>query len=229
MGRHRRAASITKAPSSKFRPTARVSSGLKYFTNSPHGAQSAGRTGFVGNKLDGTTFSGGANGNGTCLPSTPTARVPPIFTVSVRSKTRTATGRNPFSSLVLSGGARLEQRRGGGTDGGRHGVCHPHHGTGYTNLYRFSRGGWGTGGDPRAGLVLSGSTLYGTAKNGGSSGNGTIFKINTDGTGYTNLYAFSASVWNNTNNDGMSIGPIARVRRHVCMEQQIRVALEVLE
>ena len=34
-----------------------------------------------------------------------------------------------------------------------------------------------------AGLILSGNTLYGTAYRGGSSGNGTVFAVNTDGAG----------------------------------------------
>ncbi|MGH7969236.1 MAG: hypothetical protein ACREIC_10975, partial [Limisphaerales bacterium] len=36
-----------------------------------------------------------------------------------------------------------------------------------------------------------GNTLYGTAEVGGSSAEGTIFAINTDGTGFTNLHTFA--------------------------------------
>ena len=50
------------------------------------------------------------------------------------------------------------------------------------------------GANPYAGLILSGNTLYGTAHNGGSSGNGTVFAVNTDGTGFTNLYSFTGTV-----------------------------------
>jgi uncharacterized repeat protein (TIGR03803 family) len=48
-----------------------------------------------------------------------------------------------------------------------------------------------------SGLVLSGNTLYGTTARGGSyDGRGTVFKVNTDGTGYTNLHIFGGSyVW----------------------------------
>src|SRR5437667_4168229 len=42
-----------------------------------------------------------------------------------------------------------------------------------------------------AGLVLSGDTLLGTAGYGGTYYRGTIFKINTNGTAFTNLYSFS--------------------------------------
>ncbi len=39
--------------------------------------------------------------------------------------------------------------------------------------------------------ALLDSTLYGTASSGGSSGNGTVFKVNIDGTGFTTLHSFS--------------------------------------
>ena len=42
-----------------------------------------------------------------------------------------------------------------------------------------------------ADLVLSGNLLYGTAAGGGTNGYGTIFSINTDGSGYTVLHSFS--------------------------------------
>ena len=54
---------------------------------------------------------------------------------------------------------------------------------------RFTGGN--DGGGPDAGLVLSGNTLYGTAARRRQSGNGTVFAINTDGSGFTNLYNFT--------------------------------------
>ncbi|HXR46989.1 MAG TPA: choice-of-anchor tandem repeat GloVer-containing protein [Candidatus Limnocylindrales bacterium] len=64
-------------------------------------------------------------------------------------------------------------------------------GTGFTNLYSFH----GLDGqNPSAGLTISGNTLYGTTYGGGGVGkHGTVFKINTDGSGFTNLYAFSGA------------------------------------
>jgi uncharacterized repeat protein (TIGR03803 family) len=38
-----------------------------------------------------------------------------------------------------------------------------------------------------------GNTLYGTAASGGNSGDGTVFEVNTDGTGFTTLHSFSGS------------------------------------
>src|SRR6266404_421095 len=51
------------------------------------------------------------------------------------------------------------------------------------------------GANPWAGLFTnsSGNTLYGTAQQGGSGGNGTVFAVNTDGTGFTNLHTFTYS------------------------------------
>jgi uncharacterized repeat protein (TIGR03803 family) len=75
-------------------------------------------------------------------------------------------------------------------------------GTGFATLHNFSAFNNNTdGGNPEAGLVLSGTTLYGTAYAGGSSGNGTVFALNTDGTGFTTLYSFTA-LSSGTNGDG---------------------------
>ena len=73
----------------------------------------------------------------------------------------------------------------------------------FTTLHHFDGAG---GSDPTAGLIISGNTLYGTTISGGS-GSGTVFKINTNGSGFTNLYSFSPSVFNSslskfTNSDG---------------------------
>ncbi len=50
-------------------------------------------------------------------------------------------------------------------------------------------------------LVLSGNTLYGAATEGGASGNGTVFAVNTDGTGFKVLHTFTA-LDDGTNLDG---------------------------
>jgi uncharacterized repeat protein (TIGR03803 family) len=49
------------------------------------------------------------------------------------------------------------------------------------------------GANPQGGLTLDGSTLYGMTQNGGSSGHGNIFSINTDGTGFQNLLSFNGA------------------------------------
>ena len=44
---------------------------------------------------------------------------------------------------------------------------------------------------PNGALVLSGNTLYGATFYGGSSGVGTVFALNTNGTGFTTLHSFT--------------------------------------
>ncbi len=62
----------------------------------------------------------------------------------------------------------------------------------YTNLHVFAGGVEGA--NPVAGLVLSGTTLYGATQTGGISNRGSIFRINTDGTGFTNVYSFTNGI-----------------------------------
>ncbi len=78
----------------------------------------------------------------------------------------------------------------------------------FTVLHSFT---FSDGAYPQAGLMLSGNTLYGTAQYGGSSGGGTVFGVNIDGSGFTNLHSFTATSTNSsgayTNSDGA--GPVS--------------------
>ena len=67
-------------------------------------------------------------------------------------------------------------------------------GTGFEILHSFS-GAPGDGASPAGTLTLSGSTLYGMTSGGSADGSsGTIFQINTDGTGFQVLYSFTWGV-----------------------------------
>jgi len=78
----------------------------------------------------------------------------------------------------------------------------------FTNLYSFSTPAPpyninNDGANPGAGLTLAGNRLYGTAYSGGTAGKGTIFAVNIDGTGFTNLHNFTPTTSSdNTNTDG---------------------------
>jgi uncharacterized repeat protein (TIGR03803 family) len=72
-------------------------------------------------------------------------------------------------------------------------------GTGYTNFYTFTNSDFGA--TPAGNLIISGSTLYGTTLGGGSAGEGVVFSIQTDGSGYTVLHSFG-ELNDSTNADG---------------------------
>jgi len=104
-------------------------------------------------------------------------------------------GYYPVAGLVVSSNVLYGAAYYGGTNGnGTIFAINASSGT-FTNLYSFSALVSFTNGDganPRSGLILSGHTLYGTTYNGGMR-NGTVFAINTDGTGFTNLHTFAHS------------------------------------
>ena len=61
----------------------------------------------------------------------------------------------------------------------------------FTVQHRFTYGTNSDGIFPESRLIISGNTLYGTASGGGSSGIGTVFAVNTDGTGFKTLHTFT--------------------------------------
>jgi uncharacterized repeat protein (TIGR03803 family) len=111
-------------------------------------------------------------------------------------------GCRPAAGLVLSGETLYGTAERGGlnlgtvfklkTDGSGFAVLHtfselsgPH----YTNS---------DGAFPKAELVLSGNTLYGTASCGGPGEWGTVFAVNTDGSGFRVLHSFSRHIIDRT-------------------------------
>ncbi|HKW31269.1 MAG TPA: choice-of-anchor tandem repeat GloVer-containing protein [Verrucomicrobiae bacterium] len=141
---------------------------------------------------NGTLFKVSTNGTDFTLLHTFTANPSPSYTNS--------DGSHPYGSLILSGNTLYGTTIQGGNWGGGAVFAINIDGTGFTNLHSFTAlsGSWpnqynSDGSGSAAGLILSGNTLYGTASYGGSSNSGAIFAINTDGTGFTNLYSFTAN------------------------------------
>jgi len=106
--------------------------------------------------------------------------------------TNSLEGAAPYCALVLSGSTLFGTTAGGGSS--NHGTVFKVNtdGSDYTVLKHFA-GFPSDGANPRAGLTLSGSTLFGTTQSGGSSGSGTVFKVNTNGSGFTVLKNFTGS------------------------------------
>ncbi len=106
----------------------------------------------------------------------------------------TAIGSQPYGNLTLSGTALFGVTGQGGSsrDGNVYSVGT--NGSGFQNLLSFT----GTGGaypgiNPTYGLTLSGTTLYGMTDQGGSSGDGEIFSVSTNGSGFQTLLSFTGT------------------------------------
>ena len=122
-------------------------------------------------------------------------------------------GANPQGGLVVSGNMFYGTCDSGGSAGNGTEFALNTKGT-VMSQYSFSTtyasnvgvytNGDGTG--PDGTLIISGNTLYGTAYYGGTNGNGAVFKVNTNGTGFTTLHSFAAGSgsfpWNYINSDG---------------------------
>src|ERR1035437_102550 len=173
------------------RVTAQTFTNLHSFTGSDGVNPYAGLI-LSGNTLYGTAFQGGSSGAGT------------VFAVNTNGTGFTnlhsfnySDGANPQAGLILSGNTLYGAAYGGGSSGAGTVFAVHTDGTGFTNLYSFTAAPGSSansdGAKPQAGLILLCNTLYGKAAYGGSSAYGTVFKLNADGTGFTNLHSFNYS------------------------------------
>jgi uncharacterized repeat protein (TIGR03803 family) len=158
-----------------------------------------------GTTLYGTALDGGTNGTGTLFRLNTDGSGFSVLHTFSRVDTNTHTnsdGAFPRAALVLSGEALYGTASAGGA--GQYGTVFKvgTNGSGFTVLHDFpGEFYFAIGFGPWAGLTLRGNTLYGTAENDANSGCGTVFKVNTDGSGFARLYSFSAD-YNNQNTDG---------------------------
>jgi uncharacterized repeat protein (TIGR03803 family) len=99
-------------------------------------------------------------------------------------------GSSPTGSLLISGTTfyGMTQNDGGGNQGTIFKIDSD--GTGFKLLHEFA-GGSDDGAWPKGSLIISGSTLYGMTSAGGDNDKGTIFKIETNGTGFVLLHEFA--------------------------------------
>jgi uncharacterized repeat protein (TIGR03803 family) len=175
---------------------------VNYFTNGD-GANPQSSLILSGNTLYGTAPSGGTNSIGTVFRiNTDGTGFQDLHSFSALDQTYLTNddGAYPDAGLVLSGNTLYGTAPQGGANGNGTVFRINSDGTGFTNLYNFTGGSGGAG--PYAGLAVSGNTLYGTAPYGGTNGSGTVFRINTDGSGFTNLYSFTAPYISGYSPDG---------------------------
>ena len=162
----------------------------------------------MGDSLYGTTGGGGISGSGT------------LFAIKTNGSGFTTLynfaggtdGAGP-GRLLLLGNTFYGTAVAGGSSGNGTLFKVNIDGTGFKNLHSFTQTYSVTnkynvsnsdGASPMGGLVLLGNILYGTAIGGGSSGEGTIFKINIDGSGFATLHSF-----NGDDDGGEPTGPLA--------------------
>ena len=140
-------------------------------------------------KLYGTTYYGGSGSAGTVFKMNQDGTG---FTV-LKNFDASTTGGASYAPLIQGGNGVLYGTTyvGGTGNAGTVFKLNPD-GSGFTVLKHFSNST--TGGHPTAAVTLGpDGALYGTAYHGGSSLVGTIFKINTDGSGFTVLQHLDAA------------------------------------
>ncbi len=164
---------------------------LHDFNSSTEGSDVRGRLVLSGDRLYGTAGAGGSAGSGTVFALSTNGTG---FTV-LHTFTGGNDGASPYGTLTLSGNTLY------GTTS--FGLVAPVSGTvfslsvdgtGFKVLHTFTTSPTNSDGTALlAGLIVCGNTLYGSASRGGSGGNGTVFAMNTDGTGFTILHNFTAT------------------------------------
>jgi uncharacterized repeat protein (TIGR03803 family) len=189
--------------------------GSHYCYNNSDGAIPQAGLALSGNTLYGTTYQGGSSDHGMVFALNTDGTGFTIlhnFADTPYNNTN-SDGANPQAGLILSGDTLYGTAYRGGSVGNGTVFAVKTDGTGFTTLHSFTATAPAPfpyftnsdGANPVAGLILSGNTLYGTASQGGTSGDGTVFALNTDGTGFTNLHSFAElpGISYGTNSDGI--------------------------
>lgn len=139
-----------------------------------------------GTYLYGTTWGGGTNDYGTLFKIMPDgtgyAKLLDFNGIN---------GMHPYSSLILDGTYLYGTTEQGGTNSMGAVFKIKPDGTGYTKLFDFS--GTANGKTPYGSLFSDGTFLYGMTSLGGSNDDGVIYKIMSDGTGYSKLFNFTGT------------------------------------
>jgi len=158
-----------------------------------------------GDSLFGTTADGGSAGFGTVFQ----VNTDGSDFLTLYNFTDANDGATPMAPLVVADGMLYGTASAGGSSSYGTIFAFDTSGSNFSTLYTFTNGVDGV--EPVAGLLLSGSNLYGTTPGTFSGPNfGTVFMMNTNGSGFSVLHRFSApSSLHYTNSDGFLLsGPL---------------------
>lgn len=176
--------------------------------NSLHNFPAASRDGYApnglvlnNNILYGTTASGGTNGGGTIFKintdGTGYGILLSLTNSPVLNGKMVIISNTLYGTTYTGGAANNGSIFKIGSDGSN-----------FTELHSFSEtvpelfGANSDGNRPRGDIATDGNTLYGNAQYGGTNRNGTIFKINTDGSGFSVIKTFSPTFVGTNNVSG---------------------------
>ena len=146
-----------------------------------------------GTYLYGMTHYGGTNDNGVIFRIKPDGSDYTLIKILT-----TATGAQPWGDLMYDG-TWLYGMTGNYGPGGYGTVFKlKPDGADYTVLRSFNSGNGPNGSEAHGSLILEGSTLYGMTRHGGHNyADGNVFSLQTDGSGYQDMYNFSDSAGRN--------------------------------
>jgi uncharacterized repeat protein (TIGR03803 family) len=167
---------------------------LKNFTGT-NGDNPGGSLILSRNKLFGMTQKGGANNYGVVFSiDTNGGGYKDIWDFAAGGGTN---GQFPYGDLLLLG----NKLYGMTSDGGTHSFGNIFRvdtaGGAYKDLWDFQFGVTTNGASPYGGLTHIGGKLYGMTKQGGTTFNGNLFRIDTTGTGFISLWSFNNSLDSN--------------------------------
>lgn len=157
-----------------------------------------------GGTLYGTAYLAGTNGSGTVFAiSTNGGGYTVLHSFGALVNQINADGAHPYNGLALAGGMLYGTTFKGGANSNGTVFAVSTNGTNFSVLYTFTNGL--DGGQPYAGLVYSGGTLYGTTSSGGSNGVGTIFSVSTNGSVFNVLHSFNTNVEGGLTRAGLAL------------------------
>ena len=155
------------------------------------GADSQGDLTLSGSDLYGLTPYGGASNFGTVFSVPVTGGTPTVLSSFTFNG---FDGIQPYGSLTLCGSTFYGMTQGGGAHNYGTIFSVPVTGGKPTTLLSFTgTGGTAPGWSPWGSLMLNGSVLYGMTAEGGVRGDGNVFSVNIDGSGFQNLLTFNGT------------------------------------